>query len=111
MAGGRGWNSKQRRGLPILRLNSDPEGQIFLSYMDRLMMNCFPLFSKPFSWNIKRKIKIKILTLYSFDKHLFWAQECFIGYENGANKFSSIWIFSKLFVLFIFFSFSPDLVS
>ena len=45
----RGRNLNQGRGLPSPRLNSDPEGEISLSYMDRLMMDCFsPTFSKVF---------------------------------------------------------------
>ena len=40
-----GRNFNQGRGLPSPWLNSDPEGEISLSYMDRLMMDRFlPLF-------------------------------------------------------------------
>ena len=46
----RGQIFSQSRGLPSPWLNSDPEGDISLSYMDRLMMNCFlPLFEGLFS--------------------------------------------------------------
>ena len=42
-------NFNQGRGLPSPWLNSDPEGEISLSYMDRLMMDCFsPTFSRFF---------------------------------------------------------------
>ena len=37
----RGRNLIQGRGLPSPWLNSDPEGEISLSYMDMLMMDCF----------------------------------------------------------------------
>ena len=50
----RGRNLNQGRGLPSSWLNSDPEGEISLSYMDRLMMNCFsPTFPSFFCLNIK----------------------------------------------------------
>ena len=40
-----GRNLIQGHGLPSPRLNSDPEGEISLSYMDMLMMDFFlPLF-------------------------------------------------------------------
>ena len=45
----RGWNFNQGRGLPSPWLNSDPEGEISLSYMDRLMMDRFsPTFRSVF---------------------------------------------------------------
>ena len=45
----RGRNFNQGQGLPSPWLNSDPEGEISLSYMDRLMMDCFsPTFSRFF---------------------------------------------------------------
>ena len=37
----RGQNMNQGRGLPSPWLNLDPEGVISLSYMDRLMVDCF----------------------------------------------------------------------
>ena len=37
----RGQKFNQGRGLPSPWLNSDPKGEISLSYMDRLMMDCF----------------------------------------------------------------------
>ena len=37
----RGLNFNQGRGLPSSWLNSYPEGEISLSYMDRDMMDCF----------------------------------------------------------------------
>ena len=41
----RGQKFNQGRGLPSPWLNSDPEGEISLSYMDRLMMDRFsPIF-------------------------------------------------------------------
>ena len=41
----RGRKFNQGRGLPSPWLNSDPEGEISLSYMDRLMMDRFsPIF-------------------------------------------------------------------
>ena len=41
----RGRKFNQGRGLPRPWLNSDPEGEISLSYMDRLMMDRFsPIF-------------------------------------------------------------------
>ena len=45
----KGRNFNQGRGLPSPWLNSDPEGEISLSYMDRLMVDCFsPTFSRFF---------------------------------------------------------------
>ena len=38
----RGRNLNQRRGLQSPWLNSNPEREISLSDMDRLMMDCFP---------------------------------------------------------------------
>ena len=41
------WNFNQRRGLSSPWLNSDPEGEISQSYMNRLMMDCFsPTFRR-----------------------------------------------------------------
>ena len=52
----RGRNFNQGRGLPSPWVNSDSEGEISLSYMDRLMMDCFsPTFPRFFFWNIKHK--------------------------------------------------------
>ena len=63
----RGQNFNQGRGLHSLWLNSDPEGQISLSYIDSLMKNCFsPTFSEVFCRNIKSKKKVKILTFTSW---------------------------------------------
>ena len=47
----RGRKFNQGRGLPSPWFNSDPEGEISLSYMDRLMMDRFspPLFEGFFS--------------------------------------------------------------
>ena len=48
----RGQKFNQGRGLPSLWLNSEPEGEIFLSYRDRLMMDCFsPTFRRFLSEN------------------------------------------------------------
>ena len=45
----RGRKFNQGRGLPSPWLNSDPEGEISLSYMDRLMMDRFsPTFRRFF---------------------------------------------------------------
>ena len=45
----RGRKFNQGRGLPSPCLNSDPEGEISLSYMDRLMMDRFsPTFRRVF---------------------------------------------------------------
>ena len=45
----RGRKFNQGRGLPSPWLNSDPEGEISLSYMDRLMMDRFsPTFGRVF---------------------------------------------------------------
>ena len=45
----RGRKFYQGRGLPSPWLNSDPEGEISLSYMDRLMMDRFsPTFRRVF---------------------------------------------------------------
>ena len=50
----RGWILNQARGLQSPSLNSNPEGEISLSYMNRLMMDCFsPTFSTFFGRNIK----------------------------------------------------------
>ena len=54
----RGRNFNQGRGLPSPWLNSDPEGEISLSYMDRLMMDRFsPTFSKFFLSECKKSKK------------------------------------------------------
>ena len=46
----RGRKFNQGRGLPSPWLNSDPEGEISLSYMDRLMMDRFsPTFRRVLS--------------------------------------------------------------
>ena len=51
----RGRNFNQGRGLPSPWLNSDPEGEISVSYMDRLMMDrFFSHFSEVFCRNIKK---------------------------------------------------------
>ena len=43
----RGQNFIQGQGLPSCWLNSDPEGEISLSYMNRLKMDCFsPTFPR-----------------------------------------------------------------
>ena len=45
----RGRKFNQGRGLPSPWLNSDPEGEISLSYMDRLMMDRFsPTYRRVF---------------------------------------------------------------
>ena len=50
----RGRKFNQGRGLPSPWLNSDPEGEISLSYMDRFMVDRFsPAFRKGFCQNIK----------------------------------------------------------
>ena len=57
----RGRNFNQGRGLPSPWLNSDPEGEISLSYMDRLMMDRFsPTFSKFFCPDVKSPKNLKI---------------------------------------------------
>ena len=64
----RGRNFNQGRGLPSPWLNSDPEGEISLSYMDRLMMDRFsPTFSKFFCPSVKSPKNVKILTFYTLD--------------------------------------------
>ena len=51
----RGQNFNQGRGLPSPWLNSDPEGEISLSNMDRLMMDCFsPTFFEGFLSEYKK---------------------------------------------------------
>ena len=65
----RGWNFNQGRGLPTPWLNSDPEGEISLSYMDRLMMDCFsPTFQSFLSEHKKSKTreKLNLLKLHNF---------------------------------------------
>ena len=49
----RGRNFNKGRGLPSPWLNSDPGGEISLSYMDRLMVDFFSHFSKVFCRNLK----------------------------------------------------------
>ena len=50
----RGRKFNQGRGLPSPWLNSDPEGEISLSYIDSLMMDRFsPTFRRGFCQNIK----------------------------------------------------------
>ena len=45
----RGRNFNQVRGLRSPWVNSDPKGEIFLSYIDRLMMGCFsPILTRFF---------------------------------------------------------------
>ena len=56
----RGRNFNQGRDLPSPWLNSDPEGEISLSYIDRLMMDCFsPTYTSFFCRNIKSKKKAR----------------------------------------------------
>ena len=68
----RGRKFNQERGLLSPWLNSDPEGEISLSYMDRLMMDCFsPTFRSFFSEHEKLCTKRKFLTFYSLVFHYF----------------------------------------
>ena len=54
----RGRNFSQGRGLSSSWLNSETEGEISLSHIDRLMMDCFsPTFSKVFWSEHKKSIK------------------------------------------------------
>ena len=68
----RGRNFNQGRGLPSPWLNSDPEGEISLSYMDRLMMDRFlPLFEGFLSEQKEIHENLKFLTFYSLGLHYF----------------------------------------
>ena len=55
----RGQNFNQGRGLLSPWLNSDPEGEISLSYMDRLLGFFVSNFSKVFCKNIQRSKNAK----------------------------------------------------
>ena len=83
----RGWNFNQGRGLPSPWLNSDPEGEISLSYMDRLMMDRFsPTFPRFFSEHktVKNPENFNFL-LVGFT--LFLSSWLFLsGIQMGANK-------------------------
>ena len=68
----RGRNFNLGRGLPSPWLNSDPEGEISLSYMDRLMMDRFsPTFRSVFVRTQKLHENLKFLTFYSLGLHYF----------------------------------------
>ena len=68
----RGRKFNQGRGLPRPWLNSDPEGEISLSYMDRLMMDRFsPIFEGFLSEHKKLHENLKILTFYSLGLDYF----------------------------------------
>ena len=60
----RGRKFTQGQGLPSPWFNSYPEGEISLSYMDRLMMDFFPLF-EGFLSEHKNSIKISIFQLFT----------------------------------------------
>ena len=69
--------------MPSPWLNSDPEGEVSLFNMDRLMMDCFsPTFSKIFWLEHKKSIKRE-----NFNFLLnFWAHECFLSeMKKGVN--------------------------
>ena len=76
----RGRNLNKGRGLLSPWQNSNPEGEISLSYMDRLMMDCFsPTFRRFFCQNIKTKKKTEKNIFFIVDLHYFRVHECFIG--------------------------------
>ena len=62
----RGRNFNQGRGLPSHWLNSDPEGEISLAYMDRLMMDCFSVFCRNTKMTkiVKNLIFTRLFTLF-----------------------------------------------
>ena len=82
----RGRNFNPGRGLPSPWLNSDPEGDISLSYMDRLMMDCFlPLFQGFLSEHKKSKKHEKLnFLLVGFT--LFLSSRVFLsGFKMDGN--------------------------
>ena len=67
----RGRNFNQGRGLPDPWLNSDPEGENSLSYMDRLMTDCFSPTFRGFCPNNKNPKKRKNLNFVLVGLKLF----------------------------------------
>ena len=84
----RGRNFYQGRGLQSPWLNSDPEGEISLFHIDRLMLDCFsPHFSKLFfllkhKKSLKRKINHALLIGLAFIMSL---RVYFSGMKMGVN--------------------------
>ena len=83
----RGQKFNQGRGLPSPWLNSDPEGEISLSYMDRLMMDCFsPTFRRFFVRTLKTLYKTEIFNFLLVGFILFLSSRVFLsGIEIGVN--------------------------
>ena len=71
--------------MPSPWLNSDPEGEFSLSYMDRLMMDVFyPTFPTFFCLN--KKVKKKNMKFSFFTCWIYIISEftgVFVGYQNG----------------------------
>ena len=83
----RGQNFNQGRDLPSSWLNSDPEGEISLSYMDRLMMVCFfPTFPRYFVGTKKCPKILKKLNFLLVGITLFLSSRVFLsGIKRGVN--------------------------
>ena len=65
-----GQNFNQGLGLQSPWLNSNPKGEIQLSFIDKLTVDCFSHYSKFFCHNINSK-KVINLTFYSLDLYYF----------------------------------------
>ena len=83
----RGWNFNQGQGLPSPWFNSDPEGEISLSYMDRPMMDCFsPTFSRLLCQNIKNVQNRENFNFLLVGFTLFLSSRLFLsGIQMGVN--------------------------
>ena len=83
----RGRKFNQGRGLPSPWLNSDPSGEISLSYIDRLMMDRFsPTFWRFFCQNIKTHWKPEISNFLLVGFTLFLSSWVFLsGIKMGVN--------------------------
>ena len=77
----RGRKFNQGRGLPSPRLNSDPEGEISLSYIDRLLIDRFsPTFRRVYVRTFKLHENLKFLTFYSLGYIISEFTSVFIGH-------------------------------
>ena len=67
-------------------MNSSPDGEISLSFIDRLMIDCFSLTFPRFFVVTKSPKNVKILNFYSLDLHFLLNSQVFLfGIEMGVN--------------------------
>ena len=72
--------------MPSPWLNSDPEGEISLSYMDRLMLDCFSPILEGFLWEHKKTKKNENLNILLVGFTTFLSLQVFLsGIEMGVN--------------------------